>query len=135
MPKLAQQIRDFLGQGRLAYVATCNSEGVPNVAPKGSLAVLDDEHLVFADLYSQKTRENLKKNSRVAVAVVNPAAYAGYQFKGTAKIVDSGPAFEKALEVVDSIRMDRSKVKYAVVITVEEIFDLAPGPESGKKIK
>jgi hypothetical protein len=135
MAKLTAEIKEFLSQGRLAYVATCAKDGVPNVVPKGSLGALDEEHLVFADLYSQKTRRNLEQNPRVAVAVVNPAGYVGYQFKGTAELVDSGEAFERALEIVDSIRMDRSKVKYAVIIKVEEIFDLSPGPNSGKKIE
>ena len=134
MAKLNQQMKDFLGQGRLAYVATSSKDGIPNVAPKGSIGVLDDEHLVFADLYSKKTKSNLEENPHVAVAVVNPAAYEGYQFKGTAKKIEAGDPLERALEIVDSIRMDRSKVKYAVVIEIEEIFDLAPGPESGKKI-
>jgi hypothetical protein len=134
MGKLNAEIKEFLSQGRLAYVATCDKEGVPNVVPKGSLGVLDDDHLVFADLYSRKTRINLRENAHVAIAVVNPAAYEGYQFKGTAEILESGPAFEKAVELVDSVRMDPSKVRYAVIIKVEEIFDLSPGPDSGKRI-
>ncbi|RJP20660.1 MAG: pyridoxamine 5'-phosphate oxidase [Candidatus Abyssobacteria bacterium SURF_5] len=134
MGKLNAQIKEFLSQERLAYVATSNNEGFPNVVPKGSLGVLNDDQLVFADLYSQKTKRNLLQNPRVAIAVVNPPAYEGYQFKGVAQIVDSGPVFEKALELVDSVRMDRTKVKYAVVITIEEVYDLSPGPESGKRI-
>lgn len=134
MGKLTGEIKDFLGEGRLAYVATSSEEGVPNVVPKGSLGVFDDDHLVFADLYSQKTRKNIEANPHVAVAVVNPPAYEGYQFKGRAEILDSGAAFERATEIVDSIKMDPSKVKYAVVITIEEIYDLAPGPQSGKRI-
>ncbi|GAB4344250.1 MAG: pyridoxamine 5'-phosphate oxidase family protein [Candidatus Abyssubacteria bacterium] len=134
MARLTEDIKDFLGEGRLAYVATCGRDGMPNVVPKGSLGMLDDEHLVFADLYSQKTRKNIEENPRVAVSVVNPPAYQGYQFKGTARVVDSGIALERATELVDSVRMDPGKVKYAVVITIEEIYDLAPGPDSGKRI-
>lgn len=134
MAKLTEEIKEFLSQGRLAYVATCSRDGIPNVVPKGSLGVLDDEHLVFADLYSQKTRKNLEENPRVAVAVVNPPAYEGYQFKGTVEVLQSGLALQRATELVDSVRMDSSKVKYAVVIKIEEIYDLAPGPQSGKRI-
>ncbi|RJP66778.1 MAG: pyridoxamine 5'-phosphate oxidase [Candidatus Abyssobacteria bacterium SURF_17] len=134
MGKLSHGIKEFLAEERLAYVATSSREGVPNVVPKGSLGVLDDDHLVFADLYSQKTRRNIEENPHVSVAVVNPAAYEGYQFKGTAQIVDSGPALERAIENVASIQVDPAKVKYAVVITVEEVYDLAPGPTSGKRI-
>ncbi|MBI5116306.1 pyridoxamine 5'-phosphate oxidase family protein [Candidatus Poribacteria bacterium] len=134
MAKLSEQIKEFLGEGRLAYVATSDKSGIPNVVPKGSLGVLDDEHLVFADLYSQKTRRNIEENPHVAVAVVNPPAYQGYQFKGMARILDSGPALAKATEIVDSIKMDPAKVKYAVVIEVEEVYDLSPGPKSGQRI-
>lgn len=134
MAKLTEEIKEFLGEGRLAYVATCGGDGIPNVVPKGSLGILDDEHLVFADLYSQKTRKNIEENPRVAVSIVNPPAYRGYQFKGTAEVLDSGAAFERAVDLVDSVRMDPAKVRYAVVIKIDEIYDLAPGPNSGKRV-
>jgi predicted pyridoxine 5'-phosphate oxidase superfamily flavin-nucleotide-binding protein len=35
---------------RLAFVATVNADGSPNLSPKGTTGVWDDDHLVFADL-------------------------------------------------------------------------------------
>lgn len=134
MGKLTPEMKDFIREGRLAYVATSNDQGIPNVAPKGSLGILDDDHLVFADLYSQKTRQNLRENPRVAIAVVNPPAYQGYQFKGKAEILDSGPAFKRAVDNVSSAGLNPAKIKYAVVITIEEVYDLAPGPDSGRRV-
>jgi len=63
-----------VGFHRVAGWSTqCNSQG--------SVKVLDDEHVVFADLFSRKTRENLQKNSKVAVTVVDEKTYTGYQLK------------------------------------------------------
>ena len=50
---------EFVRGHRPALVATVSPDGMPNVAPKGSLTVLDDEHLVFADLVAGRTSRNL----------------------------------------------------------------------------
>ncbi len=55
--------------GKPGWVATASKSGMPNVAIKGSLRILDDEHLMFADLFSLKTRKNLEENPQVAVMV------------------------------------------------------------------
>jgi len=34
----------------LGFVATVRPDGSPNLSPKGTIAVWDDDHLVFADL-------------------------------------------------------------------------------------
>ena len=57
MTKIPQDVQEFI-KGKMAWVATASREGIPNVTPKGSAQVLDDEHFIFADLFSLKTREN-----------------------------------------------------------------------------
>lgn len=131
---IPQKVREFMEQDRLAYVSTVSPDGIPNVAPKGSLTMLDDEHLVFADLYAGKTRSNLEKNPEIAVAIVNPAAYQGYQFKGKAELVDRGPSYDWIVKRVEGGKMDLPRAKYAVVITVEKIYDLSLGRNSGQEV-
>jgi predicted pyridoxine 5'-phosphate oxidase superfamily flavin-nucleotide-binding protein len=62
MAKLNQEMKDLIEGQKLSFVATADRGGKPNVSPKGSIFVVDDETLAFADLYSQKTRANLKDN-------------------------------------------------------------------------
>ena len=61
MVSIPKAVQDFL-PGKLAWVATASRDGEPNVTPKGSLKLLDDQHVVFADLFSLKTRKNLEEN-------------------------------------------------------------------------
>src|SRR5215469_18579851 len=63
--KLTADMKRVVADQRLAYVATVCSDGTPNVSPKGTIAVWDDEHLVFADIRSPETIANLKKNPAV----------------------------------------------------------------------
>ena len=81
MVKIPQYVQDFF-PGKMGWVATATREGVPNVTPKGTVKVLDDQHLIFADLFSLKTRQNLEQNPQVAVTVIDPATKKGYQIKG-----------------------------------------------------
>jgi hypothetical protein len=51
----------------MAWIATATTEGAPNVTPKGTIRLMHDQHVIFADLFSLKTRQNLEQNPRVAV--------------------------------------------------------------------
>jgi len=79
---------------RLCFVATCSPEGSPNVSPKGSLTVWDDDHLAFADIASPQTVKNLKKNPKLEINTVDQISRRGFRFKGTAEILESGPVFD-----------------------------------------
>ena len=80
---------------RLAYVATVRPDGTPAVSPKATLAVLDRERLVFADLRSPGTVDNVRENPAVEVNVVDPLVRKGWRFAGRAHVLDAGPEFER----------------------------------------
>ena len=79
--KLTADMKRVVAEQRLAYVATVCSDGTPNVSPKGTIAVWDDEHLVFADIRSPGTIANLKKNPAVELNVVDPFLRKGYRLR------------------------------------------------------
>lgn len=82
---------------RLGFVATVCADGTPNLSPKGTTAVWDDDHLVFANLRSPGTIANLRLNPSLEINVVDPFVRKGYRFKGVATLLDSGPLYERAL--------------------------------------
>ncbi|MGA2228350.1 MAG: pyridoxamine 5'-phosphate oxidase family protein [Syntrophobacteraceae bacterium] len=133
MAKIPQEMQEFM-KGKMAWVATASPDGVPNTTPKGTVQVIDDEHIVFADLFSLKTRDNLQKNPKVAVTVVDLEKYKGYQFKGSAELVDSGPVFDQVVEQLKKAPMQLPNPKYVVIITVDSIFDQSVGPKAGQQI-
>jgi hypothetical protein len=133
MVSIPKFVQDFL-PGKLAWVATVSRDGEPNVTPKGSLKLLDDSHVLFADLFSLKTRKNLLENKKVAVTVVDATTAKGYQLKGTAEVVDSGPLFDETGKQIQALNKGLPHVQHVVKITVESVFDQSVGPEAGKQL-
>jgi hypothetical protein len=85
---------------RLGFVATVSPDGAPNLSPKGTTTVWDDETLVFADIRSPQTVANLRANPSVEVNVVDPFARRGYRFKGTATVHEGDETYVRGLEVL-----------------------------------
>jgi predicted pyridoxine 5'-phosphate oxidase superfamily flavin-nucleotide-binding protein len=95
MAILTDDMQRVVEQQRLAYVATVCPDGTPNVSPKGTLAVWDDDTLIFAAIRSPRTVANLRQNPAVEINVVDPLLRKGYRFKGTGAVYTDGPLFEQ----------------------------------------
>lgn len=93
-----EDMKRIVAEQKLAFVATVCPDGTPNLSPKGTIAVWDDTHLVFADIRSPGTVANLKVNPTIEINVVDPFVRKGYRFKGTAELVTSGDLFQKMLD-------------------------------------
>src|SRR5262245_47614193 len=94
---LTVDMKRVVEQQRLGFVATVCPDGTPNLSPKGTTAVWDDDHLIFANIRSPGTLANLRHNANVEVNVVDPFVRKGYRFKGVASILESGPLYDKLL--------------------------------------
>src|SRR5712691_9675849 len=90
MGVLTDEIEAVIRTERLAYVATVNADGTPNLAPKATTTVLDGDHLVFADIASPRTVANLRERPSAEVNVVDPIRRKGWRLSGEGRIVDSG---------------------------------------------
>ena len=97
MGVLTADMKRVVGEQRLGFVATVCPDGTPNLSPKGTTAVWDDDHLVFANIRSPGTLANLRQNANVEINVVDPFVRKGYRFKGVASILDSGPLYDNVV--------------------------------------
>jgi len=131
--KIPAELQEFL-KGKQGWVATAAKDGTPNVSIKGSLRLLDDEHLLFADIFSLKTRKNLLENPKVAIMVYEDAARRGYMFRGTTELFSSGPLYEQTAENMKKAMPQLPSPKYVVKVSVESIYDQSAGPGGGKQI-
>src|SRR4051794_27569776 len=92
---ITPDMRKIVDSAKLAFVATVCEDGSPNLSPKGSLRVYDDDHLVFMNMASPTTVANVSREPRIEVNVVDFLLRRGYRFKGTAEIRGAGdPVFE-----------------------------------------
>ncbi len=133
MVKVPKEVQEFM-KGKMGWVATASPDVTPNATPKGTVRVIDDEHVVFADLFSRKTRENLLKNPKAAVTVIDEKSHRGYQIKGTAELLTAGELFDQMAAELKKAPMKLPPATYVVKITVEAVYDQSVGPEAGKQI-
>ncbi len=118
MAKLSEEAKKMIGEFGSALIATASKEGKPNVSVKGSFRVLDDEHVVFADIASPRTMANLRENPQLSAIVFDPSTRKGCRIWGRAEILDSGDLFDSMSAEFTAMRM---KVKHLVKVTVEEV--------------
>lgn len=72
--KMASGVMKAMAAYGPALIATADKRGWPNGSAKGSLRVLDDEPLLFANIRSPRTVANLQENPQVAVVCLDAAA-------------------------------------------------------------
>ncbi len=116
---LSDEMKRVVGEQRLGYIATVNADGTPNLSPRGTLAIWDDDTLIFADIRSPGTTRNLRRNPAVAINVVDPLLRKGYRFAGQATVHDEGDMWQRALEV-DQGRGVANPIRAVVLVHLTE---------------
>lgn len=124
--RLTEDMKRVVLEQRLGFVATVDTNGRPNLSPKGTTTVLDDERLLFADIASPGTVANLASSPYVELNVVDPIRRKGYRFKGRGEVHRVGEAFERGLDVLEQrgYTTPRGKIRAVVVVTIDEAAPL-----------
>lgn len=120
--EMPQNVIDLIQKQHLAFVSTSTTSGIPNVSPKGSISVIDNSKLVFAEINSPHTISNIKTNPNVSLYVLDRENNRGVQIKGKATLMNTGPIFENVSKVLKEKMPQLPPANYAVLIDVTEIF-------------
>ena len=127
---LTEDMKRVVTQNRLGFYATVCPDGTPNLSPKGSTIIYDDDHLAFVDLGSPGTLSNLERNPAIEISIVDLFVRKGYRFKGTATIVTEGSVFDEIRSSYQGSAVQAliSNVRSAVLVKVERALPLvSPG--------
>ena len=123
MIEFDDEIKNFVNSQKLGYVATVSADGTPNLSPKGTISIIDNSRLVFANIRSPQTIENLEKNPAIEINVIDPFSRMGYRFKGIAKTISSGDDFKNILNYFEQKGIE-SKISEIVIISVDTFSEV-----------
>jgi len=134
--RLTEDMKRVVEEQRLAFVATVDTDGTPNLSPKGTITVLDDDHLMFADLASPRTVENLGRNASIELNVVDPVTRTGYRFKGRGVVLGEGERFDQLVASYAAgpraVARPTERIRHIVVVELERCLPLiSPAYDSG----
>ena len=129
---LTDDMKRALTEQRLIFVATVCPDGTPNLSPKGTIMVWDDDHILFTDLASPGTMGNLEQNPAIEINTVDVFARHGYRFKGVAEIHKGDDVYEAVLERMRSgpstLHGLDSRVRSVALVRVEQALPVkSPG--------
>jgi uncharacterized protein len=123
---LTDDMKRMVEEQQLGFHATVCEDGTPNLSPKGTTGVWDDDSLFFADICSPRTVANIKRGSVVEVNVVDAFLGKGYRFKGSATVHE--PGAETFVQAVERLRASGStladRIKAIVVIQIKHAAPL-----------
>ena len=119
MAIMSPEVQRAIAEVKPGLIATASGSGKPNVSAKGSLRVLDDEHLAFAEIMSPNTLANLRENPLIAIICLDAPTRSGCRIAGHAEILDSGALFDQFSEEYAARRM---AVRHVVKIAVDEAY-------------
>jgi hypothetical protein len=120
---ISEEIKNFVNSQKLGYVATVSKDGTANLSPKGTIVIINESTLTFADIRSPQTIQNLQDNTSVEINVVDPFQRLGYRFKGDGRIINEGSEFDKILDYYSNIGI-KSKINSVVVVDVKSMSQI-----------
>ncbi|WP_426306245.1 GAF domain-containing protein [Acidovorax facilis] len=136
-------IRPCLEGAIPAIMATCDPDGIPNVAYISQVVYVDAAHVALSFQFFNKTRQNILRNPRASVLVLDPVTAHFYRLHLLyERTEDSGPVFESMRAQLAGIASHSGmaevfELKGADIYAVERIESVAgeglpaPAPRSG----
>lgn len=133
MIKITPVMKDLLDKALAdntpCLIGTASKDGRPQISPKGSVAVFDDDKLCYWERSHRTAKQRVNENPNVMVYYRNPARKENpyrascIRFYGKARLVTSGPDWEKAWSVTnhDEQIKDPEKKGAAVIIDLDSI--------------
>ena len=118
----------------VCMLGTQGDEG-PNISPKGSMIIYDDEHLAYWERGKKTALDNLRKDPRVVVMYSNKAAFADgdlpypggiVRFYGTAEIHERGELRDNVRTMLQEreINHEGAEEGFAVLIKLDRAVSM-----------
>ena len=131
MIKLTDEMRDHfetaLADGFACLVGTASKDGWPQISPKGSVMVFDDETLAYWERAKRSGLENVRENPKVVVYYSNPTKRLRWRFYGVATIHESGAIRDEVMRRTVQAELDRDPDRQgvAILIRVDQVGELS----------
>lgn len=116
---ITEQMRAIAANHPVGIVGTVNDDGTPNVSPKGTMVVLDDDCIAFGEIASPGTLANLRARPAMEINFVDVLARRCFRAKGLAEASPRGSAeFDSLLPHFDRWGALAERIRHIVRLRV-----------------
>jgi len=132
MVTMPEKVMENIKAMKTVVVATADDAGMPNAVPVASIVIRDPQTILIGDNFFKKTAKNAKKPN-CYVVVTSWVGAEGYQVKGTGNYVTEGPDYATMKQAIKAANPNLP-AKGCIVMSVTDVYNVAPGPNAGKRI-
>lgn len=133
MVKLTTEMVEAFNSTKYFPLATASKSGDPNVAPVGSVFLMDPETIWIGNQFMDTTVKNVQENPRASLYVWTQGVKGCLKIKADVTVASSGEDYEKMKGMV-SARKAELKCRSLLILKITEVYDCASGPNAGKKL-
>ena len=127
---MEKYIEQFILSADSKALATLSPDGIINVVPVSSIKVVDGK-IILVNYFMDKTLENITANNKVSLVAWSKMV--GYQIKGSVEYTTQGNVFDDVVIWIKETIPSRT-VKGVLIISPEEIHDIAPGKNTRESL-
>ncbi len=122
MGPLTEEVAAVAGRSVLCWLATCDRNGCPNVSPKEIFAIVDQAHVVIADIASPGSVRNLACNPAVCLSFIDVFVQKGFKLRGSATVFAStDPNFSSWATPLTAMTGGRFPLRGVIVVEVHAV--------------
>lgn len=118
---ITNEVKHYLQQSVLGWLATVDAKGMPNVSPKEIFAAWDDRTLLIAHIASPVSVQNIRHQSNVCFSLVDIWVQKGYKLKGQATLLEAGEEFERKKQFLQQAFTDRFPIAAIIEMHIESV--------------
>jgi len=114
---LTPEIKKYIDQSILCWLATVSKLGEPNVSPKEIFNYYGTNKIIIANIASPQTIKNIKANENACISFIDILVQKGFKINGTAEVIDQAhPDFSNMENVL--LKMTEGKFPFKTIIAI-----------------
>ena len=124
-PLMRDLLANALADGTPCLIGTASKDGRPQISPKGSVAVYDDQTLCYWERSHRSSQARIGENPNVVVYYrnaarkENPYRAGCIRFHGRARLITSGPERDKAWDLTNHEEQSKDPEKSGAAVLID----------------
>lgn len=127
-----EAIQLIIREDGIVEIGSVDEQGITNISPRYVMSA-EDERLIFADVYKNKTYTNIMRWPKATAAIIDKVNRAGFQLKGDVEIIRDPTLVSQCTKKLDDLGFESSPVM-VWSLNIKEIFSIKPSEESKKPL-
>ncbi len=128
--EILEKVKKLVQELGIVYLATADREGTPHIAASEGMAFTEEGKILFKAWFCLKTVENLAKNRKLSLAILNPKTQEGYQISGEIERIDRGAILDGYGSDKEDKWAGYPQAEHQLLIRVQKVASLTSGPHS-----